>query len=301
MKSQADDWTLLSWQGVGFEIPADWSLAAATGDRKKGGLRVEDELLTRLEVAWQRVSRKRTLDRIVDEVTRRFRRNARKRRQAVSIEEASLKLRRRDYRLLRCRSDVESLNLIYRCERCRKAVVATLYPRPGERAPKNALARRIFDSLYDHARGKRDVWSAYGVRLEVPTDYELANSALRAGLVDLTFIRRDWQITLVRSALAEVQLRERGLGQWFAAAYARRLRQYATTTERTTFRGHAALKVTGATKVARAILRPTQPRSRVYIRAWHCQVSDKLFIFHFSAPREAEAEFEDLLGTVFCH
>ena len=96
-------------------------------------------------------------------------------------------------------------------------------------------------------------------------------------------------------------MRNTGLGQWFVTAYAKPLRHYATTTERTEFRGHAALKVAGATKVSKAVLRPMQPRSRVYVRAWHCQVTDKLFIFRLSGPRKAEEEFETLLKTVVCH
>lgn len=300
------NWTLLAWNGVGFDIPSDWTLAAAAGDRKRGSLRVEDDYLVRAEVAWQPVHRKRTIEQVVESVRRQYDRSARKRRRPVDVDETGLKLNRRDYRVLcvRPRDDraaLESLNLVYRCVACTRAVLAGVYYRPSERKRMTEVARRLFESLYDHTSGKDDVWSAYGVSLEVPTDFELARSSLRVGLVDLSFARKDWQIDLVRSALAEVQIAGQGLGQWFVAAYARRLKNYTTTTARTEFRGHAALAVEGATTVARSILRPLRPRERLYCRAWHCQVADKLFIFRLSGPKAGRDEFDRLLATVVCH
>jgi hypothetical protein len=302
------DWTLLAWNGVGFEMPADWSLAAATGDRKKGLLRVEDEYLTRAEVVWQPVHRHRTVDDIVAAARRQFLKNARKRGERLVVEPADgPKLKRRDYRLLRCRPEdsvgdsVESLNLVTRCESCRRAVLVSVFGRRSERRGITETARRLFDALYDHSDGRTDVWSAFGVRLEVPADYELTRSALRVGLVDLSFARKDWQIDLIRSALAEVQIGRQGLGQWFVGAYARRLRSYTTTTERLEFRGHAALDVRGATSTAKALLRPLRPREHLFCRTWHCQNTDKLLIFRQSGPRAAKEEFERLLAKVVCH
>lgn len=307
MAAPAAEWALLGWFGVRAEVPPAWNLAAARGDRKRGSLRLEDEDVVRAEIAWQPVHRKRTLQQIADQVTRRLERTARKRRESVEVAPVSdLKLNRRAYRLFRCqtqagRRSVLSLNLVYRCETCRRAVVATVFYRPSERKRLTAAARHLFDTLADHPADERDVWSAYGFRLEVPSDYDLAKSALRVGLVDLTFVRRDWQIDFLRSALAEVQVRRQGLAQWFAGAYARHLRQYTTTTERTEFRGHAAVAVEGRSKMGKVLLRPLRPRHRVHCLAWHCQVSDKLFIFRMSGPRELREEFDQLLETVACH
>jgi len=307
MADTGSDWHLLSWFGVRFEIPPDWTLAAATGDRTRGSLRVEDEFTTRAEVAWQPIHRKRTLEQAVEEVRKRFRRNIRKRKEEAEIEDfTGLKLRRKGYHLFLCtieRDDrpVETINMVYRCEDCRRAIIASVYYRPRERRQMHQTARRLFDSVRDHASGDNDVWSAYGVRLEVPSDYDLAGSSLRVGLVDLQFVRKDWQIDLLRAAMADVQIRRSGLAAWFAKTYAKRLRHYTTTTTRTEFRGHAALAVSGRTKMARTLMKPLRPRDRIYVRAWHCQNTDKLFIFRLSAPKEAEDLFDDLLKTVVCH
>lgn len=181
----------LGWQGFQFEHPDDWALSRVTGSRPRGFLILSSAGNTSLQARWEpsgdpSIAARRYLD---------------------SLKEGHIDLSLGD-------EDV-------------------VWKRPGK---SRGFARRLpsgrlflgevvgSDKLLPALRELRstldegDLWSAYGLAVRVPPQYELEKSEFLSGHTKLTFSTRGGELTAERLGLAAQRLKEATLEE-FAHGY----------------------------------------------------------------------------------
>jgi hypothetical protein len=196
------------------------------------------------------------------------------------------------------RGDFHALNLLAYCAACRRVTLVRVLARPGERL--KPVAARVFESFRDHGRDGVTPWAVYGLRLDAPDGFDLADSALTLQRVELTFRSGDEELAGGRSNLAEMQLRGRSLEQWLRAGYGREIGRFAPRFEAETYRGHPAARFTGVPRgpsLSRLVGRGREMLGRV----WRCEDTDKLFVARWTGRPAGRGRFEPFCDAVRCH
>ena len=71
-------WNKFGWQGISFTKPMEWELGKVEGDARRGYLRLDNHVLSRMELRWQKHTSKAPLEKILNKHLRNLKREAKK-------------------------------------------------------------------------------------------------------------------------------------------------------------------------------------------------------------------------------
>lgn len=215
--------TLLGWQGITARVPADWNLGALGGDVRSGYLRVDDDRMPRLEIKWAggNTNITQALDRYLRQLGKTGRKQSGIR---VQRETRLVSNRQQPGKRLECFSwqgeGKQAHGLIWRCQECRRIVIAQVLGPGGEDlAP---LAKGILGSLGDHGSDGWYTWGLYGLTVRVPKEFELTKPKLMSGYLDLQFEAGRRRLRVTRWGMAQMALGDRSAQHWVELEYLKR-------------------------------------------------------------------------------
>jgi hypothetical protein len=296
-------WLLHGWQGITFETPLDWELAAVHGDNKKGYLSLDDGRILRLELKWEPAKSSLDIAKTVSHHLAQLQRKAGKKAPPLKVQR-NLKLARlrgKDYECFSVEDGLYSLNLLSRCQKCGQVILLSVLFDPDEDREKEDIFQRIVSSLRDHPSGGEIKWALYGLCFTLPEKAYLSENTLKAGSIELNFREAKGEISVARIGLAGTVLRRKKLDSWFYERYAKRLAAFRYDTERTKFRDHLALEVKGETPRFRGILPVIRSKEYLKALAWFCETMDKIYVFLTIGKDKESQTFERFSSAVECH
>jgi len=301
-----DAFALFGWQGLTARVPADWTLGAIGGDHKSGYARLDDSNMPRLELKWSQAEV--NLDRALDKYLAKL--GKKSRRSEIRIDERARVISRRskpDKRLrgFSWRGRERGCGVIWRCNKCRRTVIAQVIMPQDER--DDSLARRILTSLEDHGRDGRATWALYGIQFEAPEEFRLEHQKLMAGYLELAFAsgKRN-KLRVCRWGMADVALAERDLQHWYEVDQVRR-RDVVWDCAPLAVKGHDGLRVHGHRR--RFLHRPRRAAERLARlriasdfdgRVWHCPESNRIYSVE-AVHHDNEQMMLDVAESLVCH
>jgi len=311
---------LFGWQGLTAIIPAAWNLAYFGGKASSGNLRIDDEEGPRLELRWQTPDKAVDLDKSIEKFLESLGKAAKKRGAAFKVTDPPKlvsKGRKRKAQLVQFawsgdkeEAAAHGCGLAWQCADCGRVLVAHLTGGGTDKVDKTQLlAGEVFDSMDCHGSGGWQTWSVFGCRLEVPDEFELAQSKLMTGRLEwewkrpkkpglFSFFARDERLKLARYSLAAVLLEHRSLTEWAQANISGedkiwRWRNWQSLDETEKSAQPAPIAGAGEAIAARGLLRDMRmlvriavlnlvlrrPPAPAEITAWHDIKENKLWVF----------------------
>jgi hypothetical protein len=305
-KDERDLGALVGWQGITARVPADWNIGAIGGDRKAGYLRMDGPEMPRLEVKWSEASvdTERALDKYLKGLIKGSRR-----RPQIKVERGVrlISRRARPDKRLSCfawRGPQQAYGVIWRCQVCKRTVIAQVLGRNGEDI--EPLAREVLLTLEDHSKDDCDTWSVYDLVCRVPQDFVLENQKLMAGLVELSFLRGRQRLRVRRLGMAEIVLGEAPVVEW-ARIDVNKRKEVWCDGEPIEFKGHQAARLAGERRRFLGFLRT--PAERLLRRknavqfsalVWHCLPSKHLYAVEALHDGD-DAVVNRVAESVACH
>jgi len=298
--SQETAWTQFGWQGIAFEQPADWNISVVEGDHRTGYVRLDDDMMVRMELRWEKPRRPADVATIVQRYLDKLERAARKAGQELTVRRhlRLVDLPGKDCEYLSTESDVHALALASRCQSCNRLVLARLLFRKGEKI--KPVAQRLFSTFDDHPRDGKSAWGLYGLTFAVPEAFVLAKSALKTGYLELLFHSGREELEVIRYSMANVLLKSQPLADWFKRTYEKKLALFRCEVHAESENGHDRVRCFGPAK-RRSILSALRRRRFLHCLAWRCREADKLFIFRLVSSQERDERFEQFSRSVACH
>jgi hypothetical protein len=284
---------LIGWQGLRVQVPADWDIAAISGDWTAGYLRIDDREATRAEIKWaqSQVNTSKALDTYLRQLKK-------KTRGRVEIERGVKVVSKRsqpDKSLSGFSWQSEqgrARGVIWRCRHCGRTVIAQVMGRGDENV--EALARDVLTTLQDHPVEGVATWAAYGLVVQIPGDFRLESQRLMAAYIEMVFAERKRRLRVTRWGMASLQLAEASLSDWLAYQYRTR-RDIVWKAEPVEIRGHQGLlldghvrrRFHGTRRLLEGLVRWRRPVA-FQGQVWHCPESERVFGVDCVA-REGEA------------
>jgi hypothetical protein len=283
-----DDWTVRAWEGTLLHVPRDWDIAAISGDRNQGYMRLDDtENMPRVEVKWQQNTGFVDIEGVVDGYLKDLKKKRKKGEPEIATNRdcavvSKRQMRKQDLHCFAWEGDLEGRGAAWFCSDCERVMVVQVMTRSDEKGDE--IARQIIGEMEDHPRDGWIVWSTYGLQMEVPERFELSNQKLMAGLIELHFANRGEEIVGARWGMANVALRNRSLEQWARSEIRDYHKKIKLDFEETTYRGHPALAVSGyfsnplkhiQSFVMHVAGRPYPEAVRGWV--WHCENENRIY------------------------
>lgn len=287
-KLDTDQWQIRAWQGVLVHVPQDWDIAAISGDRKQGYLRIDDrDKMPRVEIKWQAASGFVDVEGVVDQYLRDLTKKCKRDEPEIDVERdarvvSKRRMGKRDLNCFAWRGEVEGYGAAWYCEDCERVVVMQVMATADEDGQE--LAGEIIGTMQDHPEEDWITWSTYGLTMETPERFELTNQKLMAGLIELHFADRGEELVGARWGMANVSLRERSLESWARSEIRQYHKGIKLSYEETRFRGHPAVEVTGyfsnplrhlQSFVMHVIGKPYPEAVRGWV--WHCEDENRIY------------------------
>jgi len=229
-------WTRFGWQGFDVSVPSDWELVGLpkSHDPAEGHVRLDDRLGPRLEIKWRAHPQKKfdiekTLDNYITGIKKQYEKEIGpidvRRDQAIipDLPEYADFLRNKEIRFFSWRAGIRAHGVVWRCLECRRTVMAQTVS-PSEEKGHRSTSLRVLGSLRDHATQDANLWTAYGLSMEVPRRYRLNNLKLLNGYIMFSFSDGSGDLAVERYGLADQQLRSESLESWYRRAYRKSLR-----------------------------------------------------------------------------
>ena len=311
----SDDFTsdsqVFGWLGFTWRAPGDWTVGAVSGDAKEGYLRVDGREAPRLELRWSPKQGTPDLERTVTRYLRTLERSRKGEPPAEVDTDAKFISRRKlgqdTMRAYTWKGRTVGYGVAWACKQCGRVVLAQVLGRPEEKGLE-ALAVRVLSSLEDHPRGDWITWALYDLHTEMPKDFELAGSQLRAGLTQLSFKRDPERVVIARWGMAETALRGKSLEQWAQQQFGKVFRPFEPHGEELPYRDHPAYQVRGEAlgplgawvRVGRHLLHQRYP-DQLVAYLWHCAPTNRLYVVYGIVDLENRALVEQIRDRTRCH
>ncbi len=248
-KIDTDEWEARAWEGVLVEVPPEWDIAAISGERKRGYMRIDDQdNMPRVEVKWQ--ESKGFVN--VDEVIEKYLKDLQKKRppdaDPVEVDHdctvvSKRQMRKRDLNCFAWHEEISGYGAAWYCEDCERAMVIQVMVKPEEDGQD--LAAEVIGNMEDHPVDGWVTWSTYGLKFQTPERFDLSQQKLMAGLIELTFEDSGEQIVAARWGMANIALGGGSLEGWAEREIKQFHKGVRLEFEQTQFRGHPAVHVTG--------------------------------------------------------
>jgi len=318
----ADNSQRIGWQGITIDLPEDWSLTGFGGDLSSGTLRCDSadpESLTLpvgLECRWigakkapsesQIRSRAESLLAAIQKAAKRAKTEA----DTSVYEEGGEPFDGRSpaFRFA-WRTDRAAAGAIWYCSVCKRVVIVQVYGLGGR--PFVRQAEAILQSIRCHgADPKWRTWGLYGLRVDVPADYELVSQKVMNVYLQLLFKRgrSSDTLTVEQWSLANVQLKGAYLDEWFERKRDEAVVGIELDKQERVVNGHDALWLTGK-RVGVAALADTVRSTVRFKRAalwfsgqlWECPPSNKTYLVQSLSRRDQPDIVEATASRVRCH
>ncbi len=314
------DWTLFGWAGIQLEIPTTWEISGISGDEKNGYLRLDDADMPRLELKWAKSRKKKPdLHKTLDEYFKLVRKNY-KRGGNVSFRRNVDLIKDEDF-LKDCtvlgfswKGGIRANGLIIHNPDTKRITIVQVMGRIKENW--RPIVLRVFQSISDQADAKHKVWSAYGLRLAVPSTYKLEKQKLLSGYLLFTFNRGKYRkISVERYGPAEVLLNEfksedNPLETWFRSRYAKAIRGYGFQVTLHSEDGDECINFVGQqTRLYDSV--PFSPvlivdrilkRTRLTFFTWHCHHTNRIYVVQSVGRQEASEKLaQEVAESIHCH
>lgn len=284
-----DQWTIRAWEGTLLHVPQEWDIAAISGDRKQGYMRLDDvENMPRVEVKWQAASGFVDIENVVDSYLKDLKKKRNKGEPEIETDRDCAVVSKRQMRKtdLNCFAweggEFNGWGAAWYCEDCERVMVIQVMTRPDEKGEE--IAREVIGTMEDHPRDGWIAWSTYGLQMEAPERFELSDQKLMAGLIELHFANRGEQIVGARWGMANVALKNKSLEEWTISEIRGYHKGIKLDFEETTFRGHPAVEVSGyfsnplrhiQSFVMHVIGRPYPEAVKGWV--WHCEDENRIY------------------------
>ena len=314
------DWTLFGWAGIQLEIPTTWELSGISGDEKNGYLRLDDADMPRLELKWAKSRKKKPdLHKTLDEYFKLVRKNY-KRGGNVSFRRNVELIKDEDF-LKDCtvlgfswKGGIRANGLIIHNPDAKRITIVQVMGRIKENW--RPIVLRVFQSISDQVDAKHKVWSAYGLRLAVPSAYKLEKQKLLSGYLLFTFNRGKYRkISVERYGPAEVLLNEfssedNQLETWFRSRYAKAIRGYGFEVTPQNEHGDERINFVGQqTRLYDSV--PFSPvllvdkilkRTRLTFYTWHCHHTNRIYVVQSIGRQEVSEKLaQEVAESIHCH
>lgn len=248
-KMDRSEWEVRAWEGVLVEVPSQWDIAAISGERKRGYLRIDDQdAMPRVELKWQQSQGFVNIEEVIESYLKDLQKNRSEDGAEIEVDrDASVvsrrEMRKRDLTCFAWSGGVSGYGAAWYCEDCQRVMVVQVMSRPDEDG--RALASSIIGSIEDHPHEGWVTWSTYGLQLQTPERFELREQKLMAGLIQLKFEDKGEEIVSARWGMANVALGTGALEDWAAREIGTLHKGIKLSYEETEFRGHPAVLVSG--------------------------------------------------------
>jgi len=283
------EWTIRAWEGTLLHVPEDWDIAAISGDRNQGYMRLDDvENMPRVEVKWQKASGFVNVESVVDGYLNDLKKKRKKGEPEIETDRDCAVVSKRQMRKtdLNCFAweggETNGWGAAWYCDDCERVMVIQVMTRPEEKGEE--IAREVIGTIEDHPRDGWIVWSTYGLQMEAPERFELSDQKLMAGLIELRFANRGEEIASARWGMANVALKTKSLAKWAEAEIRGYHKGIKLALEETTFRGHPAIEVSGyfssplkhiQSFVMHVMGRPYPETVKGWV--WHCEGENRIY------------------------
>jgi len=296
------EWDRVGWQGIAFDVPADWCPGKVEGDFANGYMRVEDELRVRLEVKWETARGKVPgASQLVDNYIRQSRKKLPRKAPPPQIDRGRYvpALKALDHEAFTWRGTYNAHSLLLVAPSSRRVAHLRVFFEAGDE--QRELTRRVFASVRAEPVNGRDEWAAFGFRFEVENTWRLEQSGLRTGCLQFLFRNGSDELEVVRLSLAEVVLRKRGLKEWFGEFFAKRLRGFTYEAAPWEREGEEGIRCSGLLRLRARPLGLLRGRRRLSALAWHCRQSDKLYALRLVSGSPDDPRLAACARSIRCH
>jgi hypothetical protein len=193
------------------------------------------------------------------------------------------------------------------CGKCGRLILAQVLGKREEPGLEN-LAVEVLSHLEDHGREGWNVWSLYDLRTELPEDFEVTKTQLRAGLTELTFDRKPERILVARWGMAETALRGSSLQDWTVKRLWGSLRGFHPVSEESGFRDHKALRFTGqavaplgmAVRLGRHLAQQAHA-DQLLGYVWHCAPTNRIYVIYGIVDLVSRELVDQVRDRTTCH
>ena len=320
--SDARGWKTTGWQGISLSTPDAWNLVAYGGDEKSGNLRLDNGEATPssvlgVELRWSTL--KNTLkDADLDQRLDQFFANIRKssKREKLSVDTKSKAVKddrfpdRAATRTFQWKADRKGYGRIWYCETCKRLVIAQMVS--GLKGDNSAVAHDLLASIRCHSDDDAwRLWSLYDLTSQIPSGYRLKGQPQLLNIyVSLSFERAPHEtIVLEQWGVANVQLRDRYLDEWFRHKNGELVHSLKYETEETDVNGHPALLITGRQtglmywfgKVIPQLLRLQRPAPHYGACLWECPETNKIEQVQVFARKPCREVLKSMVERTPCH
>jgi len=308
-------WRVLGWQGIRARIPSDWEIGAISGDHKSGYLRLDDHVMPRLELKWASHRGKPDLNNLLDEYFKGLRKEYGKKgaqiriKRGISLVKDTSGFQNKDLIFFSWKSaKVRAFGMIWFCADCRRTLIAQMNGFSGENIRSRAID--IFTSIEDHPTGPSNLWTAYGLEVEVPRRYRLEKHKMMSAYLLLSFADGSRRIAIERYGLADTLLRSISLEEWFRRTYARDIKGYGFQIyplsadgihEEISLEGYKLRFIDRIPLSILGVLDLIVRRRRMSARIWRCRESNRIFVVRSVAKVDTSKIVQDIASSIRCH
>jgi len=321
----ADERTLIGWHSISVWTPADWVLAAVGGDDRSGYLRIDDQLMPRLQVKWSPgpidLQRKReeyakrlsgggpvSLGGRVLRMVPVLGKSRRPAQLEVDTEARVLSQRakpKKDLLGFAWRGRYCGMGVLWNCEVCERAVIAQVSWLPQERL--HETAREVLASLEDHGTEGWRWWGLDGLSFLAPESYLMERHKRLSRHLEMRLAAKkggSW-LSVARWGMVSLVLEGRTVAEWFADHLSGR-RDITWQSEEMPVKGHEGIAAWGAERglsggVRRALGRAVRRGGSAWTAcAWHCPEANRLYLVESVEPESGEV-LKAVVDSIICH
>jgi hypothetical protein len=301
--------TLIGWRGVSLRTPEDWTMTKVSTESANGYLRADSLEGYFVQIKWSEKKGVVSVPDSFDSYIRDLQNTAKKGRRQIEFKvkpRALAGVRRSQDAPITYSwvSDQKALGLIYHCGECNRLVIAEMVgPTNGD----FSMAGPILASLREHGEGGWNTWGVHGLIAEVPDEFQLEKQTLVTGHVMLRFRSRSRLLILQQWGLANVALKGTDVAEWYEYQERNRLGRFAYRRDRSSFRGHDALRISGRDKIMPGIAKAVQQLSALTRPSlgfdacvWHCEETNRIYAIS-AEHRRGDDIFDRVLERLPCH
>lgn len=294
----SDSWVRFGWQGLSAEAPADWELVGIpkTHDPAEGYLRLDDAVQPRLELKWSsHPQRKFDVEKTLDDYLTGIRKTYEKQIGPIEVRKDQTLIsdtgpdagfhEGREVRFFSWRGELRAYGAIWRCMRCQRVVMAQVIGPSGGK-PTRQQAVRVLRSIQDHPSVPTNVWTAYGLEMDVPRRFRLDKLQLLNGYILFSFTDGSSRIAVERYGLADQHMKDGDIDAWFRRTYAKHMRGTTLALDDDDLHG-GSVRIWDASllKEWQSYARPVQTAGHV----WHDASANRLFVVRATGKRDLRA------------
>ena len=332
---------VVGWQGIRCVLPPDWSVTGLSMERESGYVRIDapgDSSLS-VQIKWTGtrpkatstvslysmsvtavrgllkrpgptmvdVSLRENLERLLKDTGRQAKKSHTAFETVIKPERAEGPGDERQAINFSWTGGGRGQGKIWRCGTCGRVVVAQVIGLQKDQAGIAAVASQLFATLEDHGRDGYDLWALYGLKAELPTDFNLESQTISSGHLRLAFTRSGERLIIDRWALANTVLKRFTATEWFRRNAWMGLKRLAAATV-TTSRGHEVERYSGSLTIPGRLKAFRESKgslkrmpSRYSGGAWVCTETNRIIAVQAITNRNSPDEWEAAVSRCLCH